>query len=162
MEKIRKPLRCRAVDAAVAVALAVCSLALISFALPLTVSGAENPDAARLKGAWTPVKAELAGQPFPEAVLKTISLRLHGGEYEVSVAGKPDKGTFQIDPSAKPKGMTIVGTEGPNKGRTIPAIYQVQGDTLLICYDLSGKDRPTEFKTEAGSKLYFVTYQKAK
>ena len=43
--------------------------------------------------------------------------------------------------------MTITGTEGPNHGRTFPAIYELKGDTLRICYDLSGAKRPTEFKS---------------
>src|SRR4051794_40819519 len=35
--------------------------------------------------------------------------------------------------------MDITGTSGPNKGKTILAIYEQKGDTLRICYDLSGK-----------------------
>jgi uncharacterized protein (TIGR03067 family) len=115
-----------------------------------------------LQGDWIPVKAELAGKPMPEAVLKTISLKLVKNEYEVLVAGKPDKGTWTIDPTAKPKGMKITGVKGPNAGKTFPAIYELAGDTLRVCYDLSGKKRPTEFKTKADTKLYLVTYQRKK
>jgi uncharacterized protein (TIGR03067 family) len=57
-------------------------------------------------------------------------------------------------------GMTVTGTEGPNKGKTFPAIYEIEGDTLRICYDLSGEKRPTKFETVAGTKLYLVTYKK--
>ena len=42
------------------------------------------------------------------------------------------------------------------------AIYELNGDTLRICYDLSGSKRPTEFKTAAGTKLYLVTYNRKK
>ena len=62
----------------------------------------------------------------------------------------------------KPKGMTVNGVIGPNAGRNFPCIYEIQGDTLRICYDLSGARRPTEFKTEAGTKLYLVTYNRKK
>ena len=34
--------------------------------------------------------------------------------------------------------MTITGTEGPNRGKTFPAIYELKDDTLRICDDLSG------------------------
>ena len=54
--------------------------------------------------------------------------------------------------------MIIVGIDGPNKGRTFPAIYELTEDTLRICYDLSGAKRPTDFKAPAGTKLYLVTY----
>lgn len=119
-------------------------------------------DRQALQGDWIPVKAELGGQPMPEAVLKTISLKLIKNEYEVLVAGKPDKGTWTIDPAAKPKSMKIIGVKGPNKGKTFPAIYELADDTLRVCYDLSGAKFPTEFKTKADTKLYLVTYKRKK
>jgi len=119
-------------------------------------------DAEAVQGNWKPASAELAGQPMPEAILKVISLKLDHGRYEVSVGGQPDRGTYTLDSAAKPKGMTITGTEGPNKGRVFPAIYDITGDKLRICYDLSGAKRPTEFKSIAGTKLYLVTYSRVK
>jgi uncharacterized protein (TIGR03067 family) len=58
--------------------------------------------------------------------------------------------------------MIITGTEGPNIGKTYPAIYELKGDLLRICYDLSGVKHPTEFKSIAGTKLYLVTYNRKK
>jgi uncharacterized protein (TIGR03067 family) len=58
--------------------------------------------------------------------------------------------------------MTITGTAGPNSGKTFPAIYELKGDTLRICYDLSSAKRPTEFKSIAGTRLYLVTYNRKK
>ncbi len=51
---------------------------------------------------------------------------------------------------------------GPNKGKTFLAIYKLDGDKLVICYDLTGKARPKEFKTEPKSMLFLVTYRKLK
>lgn len=123
---------------------------------------ASSDDAKAVQGSWQPVRAELAGQPMPDAVLKAISLKLDHGKYEVLVAGEPDRGTYTLDSAARPKGMTITGTEGPNHGRTFPAIYELKGDTLWICYDLSGAKRPMEFTSVAGTKLYLVTYIRTK
>lgn len=95
-----------------------------------------------------------------DVVLKSISLKLDNGKYEVFVGDAPDRGTYTLDSAAKPKGMTVTGTEGPNRGRTFPAIYELSGDTLRICYDLSGAKRPTEFKSVTGTKLYLVTYSR--
>jgi hypothetical protein len=53
----------------------------------------------------------------------------------------------------KLKSMDVIGVKGPNAGMTFPAIYELAADTLRVCYDLSGKKRPTEFKTSAGTKL---------
>jgi uncharacterized protein (TIGR03067 family) len=129
----------------------------------LTAFAADSPDdALAVRGSWTPARADLGGQPLAEAVLKSISLKLDNGKYEVFVGDKPDKGTYTLDSTSKPKSMTITGTEGPNQGKTFPAIYELKGDTLRICYDLSGAKRPTEFKTIAGTKLYLVTYNRKK
>ena len=99
---------------------------------------------------------------MPDATLKEITLKLHDGKYEVSVAGEPDKGTYTLDLSTKPRSMIITGTEGPNRGKTFPAIYKLEADTLRVCYDLSGKHRPSEFKTMVGTQLYLVTYHRSK
>jgi uncharacterized protein (TIGR03067 family) len=131
----------------------------------LTGLGAQEPDDSRaLQGIWIPVKAELGGQPMPDAVLKSITLTLTKNEYEVVVAGEPkaDQGTWTIDPAARPKGMEVRGLRGPNAGKTFPAIYELKLDTLRICYDLSGAKRPTDFKTSAGTQLYLATYNRKK
>ena len=133
----------------------------LAAALPAFAADSLN-DAKAVQGSWVPATAELGGQPMTEAVLKTISLKLDNGKYEVLVGGNPDRGTYSIDSASKPKSMTITGTEGPNHGKTFPAIYELKGDTLRICYDLSGAKRPTEFKSVAGTKLYLVTYNRKK
>ncbi len=135
----------------------------LTLATALTAFAADSRnDAQAVQGSWRPITAELAGKPMPEAVIKTISLKLDKGKYEVFVGKHPDRGTYTIDPISKPKSMTITGTEGPNQGKTFPAIYELKGDTLRICYDLSGTKRPITFATVAGTQLYLVTYQRAK
>jgi uncharacterized protein (TIGR03067 family) len=141
--------------------------ALLGFCLAVSASlnactaGSPN-DAQAVQGSWKPVQAELAGQAMSDTVLKSISLKLENGQYDVSVAGAADKGTYTIDAASTPKGMSITGVDGPNKGKTYPAIYQLAGDTLRICYNLSGSERPTEFKSVAGTMLYLVTYARQK
>ncbi len=113
------------------------------FAVPILSAAlafaADRPDDAKsIRGAWTPSKAELGGKPVADAVLKMIKLKLDNGKYVASVAGESDIGTYTLDVASKPKGMTVNGTEGPNKGKSFPAIYELDGDSLRICYDLSG------------------------
>ncbi len=129
---------------------------------PRAFAAGPPDDADAVQGNWTPVEAVLGGQSMSGDVLKTISLKLDNGKYEVFVAGEPDRGTYTIDPTTSPKSMNVTGTEGPNGGRTFPAIYEIKGDTLRICYDLSGAQRPTEFKSIAGTRLYLVTYNRKK
>ena len=140
---------------------------ILHFCLMVAASStafAANPpdDAKAVQGNWEPAAAEFAGQPMPDTVLKSISLKLDNGKYEVFVGDKPDRGTYRIDSTTQLKGMTVTGTEGPNNGKTFPAIYELKGDTLRICYDLSGAKRPTEFKSVVGTQLFVVTYNRKK
>ena len=135
-------------------------VAVLVLALSSVVALAADKDAASMEGTWLPATAELAGKPFPDEVRKSIKLVIQGDQYTVTVGQQVDKGTVKLDPSAKPKALDITGTEGPNKGRTIPAIYEQNGDTLRICYDLSCKKRPAEFKSEAGTQLFLVSYRR--
>ncbi len=136
------------------------SITLVA-AISLTAFAADPAgDDKAIQGTWTPSKAELGGKPMAESVLKTITLKMDHGKYEVLVGKNPDNGTYTLDATSKPRGITVVGTEGPNVGKTFPAIYELKKDTLRICYDLSGTKRPSEFKTTPGTKLYLVTYQR--
>jgi uncharacterized protein (TIGR03067 family) len=127
-----------------------------------TAKGDGPKDSDAIQGTWLASAAEIGGKLFPDEVRKSIKLTLKDGKYTVTLGNSRDQGTIKLDPSAKPKALDITGTDGPNKGRTILAIYALNGDTLTICYDLSGKSRPTEFKTTEGSQLLLVTYQREK
>ena len=133
---------------------------LLTFSFPVWSGNAKDEGA--IQGTWLPSAAELAGEKFPDEVRKTIKLVIKDNNYTVTVGPKVDKGTVKLNPSARPKEMDITGVEGPNKGKTILAIYELQGDTLRICYDLTGKSHPTEFKTKADTKLFLVTYKREK
>jgi len=142
----------------------LCILAVSLFAFALAARAADDLKA--MSGSWKLTKAELAGRPMPPAVLNSISFKLDGGNYAVVVQTEkgpsPDKGTVTVDATAKPKGMTVTGVEGPNAGKSFPAIYEFTGDTMRICYDLSGAARPTEFKSTPGTMLYLVDYERVK
>jgi uncharacterized protein (TIGR03067 family) len=143
----------------------MCSIC-IAFAFAISLSAAaisgDVQDDDVIQGLWLPSSADLGGNRFPDEVRKAIRLEVRDGKYTVTVGEQPDKGTIKLNPSARPKELDIAGTEGPNKGRTILAIYRLEGDTLTVCYDLSGKSRPTEFKSTAGTQLFLVTYKREK
>lgn len=133
---------------------------VLSFSLGVRSDHAKDGDS--LEGVWLPSTAELAGRKFPDEVRKTIKLVVKNNKYTVTVGKTVDQGTVKLNPTAKPKELDITGTDGPNKGKTILAIYALDGDTLRVCYDLSGKRRPTEFKTNEGTQLFLVTYKREK
>ena len=133
----------------------------LTLILSLSASG-DDAKTATIDGTWLPSSAEIGEKQFPDEVRKSIKLVVEGDKYTVTVGDKVDKGTVKLDPKAKPKALDITGTEGPNKGKTILGIYERDGDTLRICYVLSGKDRPKAFETKAGTQLFLVTYKREK
>lgn len=134
---------------------------LLAFAVVVRSDDAKK-DGEPFQGTWLPTAAELGGTPFPEEVRKSIKLVVKGDQYTVTVGKEVDQGTVKRNPSAKPKELDITGTDGPNKGKTYLAIYEHDGDTMRVCYDLSGKARPTEFKSTEGTLLFLVTYKREK
>jgi uncharacterized protein (TIGR03067 family) len=118
-------------------------------------------DESKVDGTWLASNAELDGKKMPKKAIANLKLTLKEGKYEV-VAESPDRGTVTYDNSAMPKQMDIKGTEGPNKGKTFLAIYELENDKLTICYDLSGSSRPSEFKTSPETRLFLVTYERQK
>lgn len=132
---------------------------LVLLVCPPAVWAADPKDNDSIQGKWVPSAAELGGKMFPEDLRKGMTLVVKDGGYTVGVEKGTDQGTVKLNPKAKPKEMDVTGTDGPNKGKTFLAIYERDGDTLRICYDLSGKSRPTEFKSTDGTQLFLVTYK---
>ena len=123
--------------------------------------GGATLDAQEMDGTWKPVAAELAGEQWPKQVLDSMKLILKDDKYTVQVGEQSDNGEVKRDPSKSPKTMDIKGTKGPNEGKTFLVIYELKGDELRVCYDLSGKSRPTEFATKPATQLFLVTYRRA-
>lgn len=113
-----------------------------------------------LRGTWKLTEATLGGAKLPDAAIAPLRLELGDGTYALTGAESPDKGTIAVD--AKKKSIDVTGTDGPNKGKTFPAIYELKGDVLRICYDLSGKKRPSEFKSAKGTQEFLVAYKRDK
>ena len=109
-----------------------------------------------LHGNWRPVRAELDGQEAPSMALERMELIINENTYTVLFAGDVhDRGVLSVTATT----LTLTGQHEANDGRVIPAIYQLMGERLRLCYGLNGVV-PAEFKTEANSQRYLVTYRR--
>jgi len=134
--------------------------AAIAMATFVTQIGAADPksELELMQGTWKISAAEMGGEKID---LSTTTLTIEKDAYTVKVGEQLDKGILKLDPSKSPRAMDIVGKEGPNKGKTFLAIYELKDDSIKICYALEGK-RPTDFTTKGDKRLFMATYKKAK
>ena len=118
------------------------------------------PDTAALEGFWLIESAELSGETMPDLVTHQIEVELGAGTYAVRFGGEvADRGTFELGPHPAGAAIILTGVAGTNAGRTIPAIYRLDGEHLHICYGLDGTV-PDAFATQAGAALFLATYRR--
>jgi uncharacterized protein (TIGR03067 family) len=116
-----------------------------------------------LEGAWVPVAANVAGRELVVNDLRVKYLVLDAGGYSIVDRTNQivDSGEYLVDDAVSPQTMDIVGREGPNAGRTMLAIYQLDADRLTVCYDLDGKERPRDMQPREDKLLLSITYTRA-
>jgi uncharacterized protein (TIGR03067 family) len=115
-----------------------------------------------INGNWKLAAGEKSGEKMPDDVLKSIQLTLANGKYLAKVGDKTDQGTYTIDASKTPHTLTLTGTSGPNKGKTMLAIFELDKETLKVCYDLSGKAFPEKFESAPKTSSFLATYERQK
>lgn len=140
--------------------------AVLGLCLTVSARADEKADAdlKALVGKWRVEKSELGGKDITE-VLKVLKFEIsEGGKYLAQHGENKDEGTFTVDPSKSPKQMVVKGNGGPNKGKTIKAIYKLDGDTLTICYnfDADKGDYPAKFESKPDTMLLLTTYKREK
>jgi uncharacterized protein (TIGR03067 family) len=124
----------------------------------------------RLEGTWTVTKMEVAGKsllekdkPVPKMIVKDG--KITSGAKDVPGDEKLDSSTLKLDPSQKPKTITIPNAHGgdPRKGITLIGIYELQGDVLKVCAQEvetaklkeREKERPRAFDSKQGVLMIF-------
>ena len=72
--------------------------------------------------------------------------------------GEAISGTLKaIDSSQKPKHIDL-----DVNNQTLKGIYELEGDTLKLCYNLISRERPTEFASKPDSGLVLVIHKRVK
>lgn len=113
-------------------------------------------DIAALQGTWAQVSLEVDGVSNPPESYGTDLITTFTGTQFVVYA--PDgsvvlAGSFTLDASAVPKLIHWVDSMGPDTGKTLPAIYVLDGDTFTFIAGDEGAPRPTQFRTTAGQTM---------
>ena len=116
-----------------------------------------------LEGTWLPVGARVALDELPMDELRVARLVLQGREYRILDRRLVaiDCGEFRVDAAVLPRALDLIGLEGPNAGRTLRAIFELEVDELVVCYDLQGGAWPSSMTPVADQLLLKITYARA-
>jgi uncharacterized protein (TIGR03067 family) len=133
------------------------------------ISGAEEAkdkavqeELAKFESTWKLVSLVVEGTEMPANLIKGTRLTLRGDKWTMAEGGATHGGTFKVDVAKKPKEIDITFTEGPEKGKTIHGIYELEGDTYKVCIGMKGSDRPTAFESKPGSGVALEVLQREK
>jgi uncharacterized protein (TIGR03067 family) len=117
----------------------------------------------KFQGTWTFESSATGGKELPAGELKGLILIFEGDKHTVKKGDAVIQvGTQKLDPSKSPKAIDVTMAEGPKKGAVMLGIYEIDGDTLKVCFDPQGKKRPTEFKSTPGSENFVNIHRRVK
>jgi uncharacterized protein (TIGR03067 family) len=118
---------------------------------------------AQLEGVWSFALVEFDGKMQPAVPFRTHKMIISkDGHYAVVQGPRVTRGTLKLDPTATPKHYDPTITTGPRKSLTVSGIYELDGDTLKICFPLRSKERPAALASKPGSGLLFQVFNREK
>ena len=115
-----------------------------------------------LDGDWTGVSAFSDGDDLGKPPGGRFVLTVKGDAITIQIGDETHTGKAKIDPAKTPKVIDMVPDDGPEKGKTVPGVYEIKGDELRICTAEPDKDRPTEVSSKKGSGWMLITCKRVK
>jgi uncharacterized protein (TIGR03067 family) len=136
----------------------IISAFLVIASMAMTENGIAQDNSVKsptLNGTWQPLKQEIGGKPLPNSVFDCQKLIINDSLYTV-IAESVDKGVVKYSEGK----LDIYGRNGVNTGKHFTAIYKIENEQLVICYDLSGKAYPESFETKSKPFLFLSVFKK--
>lgn len=133
---------------------------LTAMILTTGLASAADDVAKPLQGTWRGTRfSEGKGEDPSKGV--ALELTFTGNHVAGQRVPKGSLGEGDIKVAAGGK-MDAVGTAGGFKGKTIPGIFRIEGDTLRWCVTTSGSEanRPTDFVAEPSKQSWLMVLKK--
>lgn len=149
------------------------SIALAACVLPALASSADEPppsprkaaqdDLKKLQGTWQCVSMEREGEEVPPEAVKGTLVQYEDDRVTLYREGEIfRRGIVTLDPMKSPKKVNTWDLSGPYEDQTVPGIYDVDGETLRLCFSRPGAERPTEFSSKKAPGFLSCVYKRKK
>jgi uncharacterized protein (TIGR03067 family) len=124
------------------------------------VHSAGNPadDAKQWQGTWKMIATTYNGSPQAADMAWVVK----GDRYFIRMNGQVhgDPYMFTLDPDKKQISVFHHDTPPGTYGGSLKGIYKISGDTLTVCYELTGQRYPTGFDAFQGSRQVLYEFRR--
>lgn len=136
---------------------------IMTAALFVAADGQAKADLDRLQGTWVLVAMEHEGDESPADAFEGWTAEYRGNQVTLRAGDNTRRrGIVTLDPERNPKAINTWDKDGPYEDQTVPGIYQLDGDTMKLCFARPGEERPTEFTTKRGKAFLYCVYKRKK
>jgi uncharacterized protein (TIGR03067 family) len=129
-------------------------------AAPAADAPTANQGLTALAGVWSFSQVKVDGNPQPPGHEADRMIIQKDGRYAVVQRRGITHGTIKVDPAHSPKHYDVTIVNGPMKGLSVPAIYEISGDTLTLCLPLGGNERPATLESKVGDHHLFEVFKR--
>ena len=124
---------------------------------------AARDDLKKLQGTWECVAMEREGDQLPPESFKGSTAVYEDDRVTLYREGEVfRRGIVTLDPSKSPKKINTWDLTGPYADDTVPGIYEVDDDTLKLCFSRPKVSRPVEFTTKKEPGFLYCVYKRKK
>src|SRR2546421_12449833 len=114
------------------------ALLFVAVGLILAADGSKEDgkkDKEKIQGSWKAVSGEAAAQKMPDERVESIKIVITADKITVNGIGENARvSSYKIDPAQKPKSIDLTN----EMDQTAPGIYELDGDTLKVCWNQGG------------------------
>ena len=116
-------------------------------------------DHSQLQGRWRFTGMQVNGAEVPRAQLGPSSITIKDNRFTATGPGTLYEGDMTLDPRANPKRLSVLMNREADT-ITLNAIYEVKGDTLRLCLDVTGGPAPNAFTSSKDKPWALQTLQR--